>query len=211
MSEQVELAIIDYGMGNLSSLQNAFRAIGTEPTVVTTGDELGQPDGIILPGVGAFPDGMRKLESRGFVEALERTVDDGETPLLGVCLGLQLLAEQGTEHGETNGLGWLSGTVELIDPDDGYQVPHMGWNDLVVHDDDVLCADIENPTVYFVHSYHFVPSQSATETVTATASHGTEITASIRTGNIFGVQFHPEKSQAVGLKLLENFVSFVAD
>lgn len=206
------VTVLDYGMGNIQSISNAFRALGATPRIVDRGENLGAAEALVLPGVGAFPDGIQALRDREIVDPLEAQVLEKGVPFLGVCLGLQLLADRGTEHGIEDGLGWLSGTVERLDPTDGYRVPHMGWNDLEVAGTDGLFADLPpSPTMYFVHSYHFVPTDGDDDTVTATTDHGQTVTAGVRSNNVYGVQFHPEKSQAAGLKLLENFLEIADD
>jgi glutamine amidotransferase len=206
------IALIDYGMGNLRSVLNAFEAIGHPATLVRTADELRRARAIVLPGVGAFGDGMRNLEALGIVPALTEEVRDKGKPYLGICLGMQFLAEKSAEWGGYHGLGWIPGVVQRLDPDDRrYKVPHIGWNDLQFPRPSALYADLAEPPVYyFVHSYHFVPAPEAAATVTATCWHGEALTASVEQGNIYGVQFHPEKSQQVGLQLLRNFVAAIA-
>jgi len=212
MEERQNITVIDYGVGNIQSICNAFKALGTTPTVVDTGDEIVSPDGLVLPGVGAFPDGMEELRERDMVEPLERHVLEDSTPFLGVCLGMQLLAERGTEHGDHKGLGWIEGTVERIHTEGSFEVPHMGWNETDIKMKDLLFDELpDNPTFYYVHSYQFVLAEKGDSIKTASTWHGTNITASVRKDNVFGVQFHPEKSQAAGLKLLENFLLYVAE
>jgi glutamine amidotransferase len=211
-ANKLAIAVVDYGMGNLQSVLNAFEVLGHDAVLVEEASELVQASAIVVPGVGAFRDGMANIQERGFVEVLERKVLEEGTPFLGVCLGLQILAGESEEHGTHRGLGWLQGSVRRVDPaDPEYSVPHMGWNEVsTANADEVLFADIEDGvSFYFVHSYHLKPTPGSEELVTTTAWHGESITASVRKNHIFGVQFHPEKSQAAGLKLYENFVDFV--
>jgi glutamine amidotransferase len=207
-----KVAIVDYNMGNIQSISNALSVVTDDVEVVSEGGEVGDPDAVVVPGVGAFADGMNNFEARGFSEPLTELVVDGETPLLGICLGMQFLAERSEEHGTHPGLGWVAAEVERIEPaEDGYRVPHMGWNDVEVpaDADSVLFRDFESAgTFYFVHSYHLDPRTLDGSLTTGRSWHGTEVTAAIRQDNIFGVQFHPEKSQGAGLKILENFTRY---
>ncbi|MBI3087386.1 MAG: imidazole glycerol phosphate synthase subunit HisH [Candidatus Omnitrophica bacterium] len=202
------IAIVDYGMGNLKSVANAFEAIGSPARLVTRPEELREAAAIVVPGVGAFGDGMRNLRARGFVEALEEEVRRKGKPYLGICLGMQFLADVSFEHGEHAGLGWIRGAVKRLEPDDRrFKVPHMGWNDLRLIRDSALFADLPGePVFYFVHSYHVEVAPEEAGAVTATCWHGADVTAAVQKEQIFGVQFHPEKSQQVGLHLLKNFV-----
>jgi len=203
------IALVDYGMGNLRSVRNALRAVGTEVHVVNAPAELGEAQGIIVPGVGAFADGMANLRKAGMVEALKVQVMEMKKPYLGICLGMQFLAELSLEGGETPGLDLVPGRVERLSPDDKerYKVPHMGWNDIQVKRSCPLFRDIEErPVFYFVHGYHF---QAQPDSVSATCWHGQDVVAAVWKEIVFGVQFHPEKSQGMGLKVLENFCRFV--
>lgn len=205
------IVILDYGMGNIQSIKNALAVIGENPRLVSSPDELGTPAGIILPGVGAFEDGIQNLRTQGFIEPLEELVLDGDIPYLGLCLGFQFLAERSHEHGTHDGFGWIPAEVTRIVPDDEHRVPHMGWNETNVKDpdDSVLFDGFDTAhTFYYVHSFCVEMEPEHTDLVAATAWHGTDITAAARKENIFGVQFHPEKSQSAGLRLLENFVTF---
>ena len=205
------IVVIDYDMGNLKSIANAFKALGLAVDVSGEPDVLARADGIVLPGVGAFGDGMKNLERRGLLPVLHDKVVKNKTPYLGVCLGMQFLAELGLEHGEHQGLSWIPGSCVRIQPKDpALKVPHMGWNDLqLTRPDSPLLREVADGTAfYFVHSYHFVPADPAC--VIATADHGGPLTAAVQQEHIFGVQFHPEKSQGAGLKLLRNFADLVA-
>lgn len=200
------IALIDYGMGNLRSVVNAVESLGGEVTVVAAPERLADARAVILPGVGAFRDGMRQLRESGMVDALEREVRERGKPFLGLCLGMQFLADVSEENGVHDGLGWIPGVVKRLQPADRrHKVPHMGWNSVRVHRRDALLADLgDAPTFYFVHSYHFVPADPAA--VTSTCWHGEEMVASVQHDNVFGVQFHPEKSQRDGMALLANFL-----
>lgn len=204
--------VIDYDMGNLKSMSNALKALGLAHEVSGDPAVVGAASAIILPGVGAFGDGMEALARRGLIEALEKRVLGEGVPYLGVCLGMQFLATRGFEHGEHRGLGWIAGSVKRIAPADStLKVPHMGWNELKIADaGSPLMRDIEDRTaVYFLHGYHFVPEVSP-ECVVATTDHGGELVAAVQHGHVFGVQFHPEKSQGAGLAILKNFADYAA-
>jgi glutamine amidotransferase len=212
------VAIIDYGSGNLHSAAKAFeraaRDSGNESTITVTADPtvVRRADRIVLPGVGAFADCRRGLESvPGMRAALEETVRTIGRPFLGICVGMQMLATRGLEHGESDGLDWVPGEVRAIEPNDpALKIPHMGWNTLSALRDHPLLAGL--PTgpgglhAYFVHSYHFVPASRAD--VVAQTEYGGPVTALIAHGNIAGTQFHPEKSQRLGLGLIANFLKW---
>src|SRR5689334_3252212 len=188
--------VIDYDMGNLKSMSNALKALGIPHEVSGDAAVVGTASAIILPGVGAFGDGMRSLVRRDLIPVLNRKVIDEGVPYLGVCLGMQFLATRSYEHGEHAGLDWIPGSVKRLAPADArLKVPHMGWNELeVAAAASPLVHDIVDGTaVYFLHGYHFVPE--ASDCVVATTDHGGEVVAAVQRGHIFGVQFHPEKSQ----------------
>ncbi|MGA7116736.1 MAG: imidazole glycerol phosphate synthase subunit HisH [Hyphomicrobium sp.] len=213
------VAIIDYGSGNLHSAAKAFeraaRDSGSESRIVVTADPdvVRAADRVVLPGVGAFADCRRGLEAvPGLDETLEDVVRGKGRPFLGICVGMQLLASRGLEHGVTEGLGWIAGEVRAIEPKDAtLKIPHMGWNTLTVTRDHALLAGL--PTgpqglhAYFVHSYHFVPESRGD--VVAETEYGGPVTALVAHGNIAGTQFHPEKSQALGLGLIANFLKWM--
>jgi imidazole glycerol-phosphate synthase subunit HisH len=212
----MHVAIIDYGSGNLHSAAKAFeraaREQGSELAVKVTArpEDVADAERIVLPGVGAFADCKRGLEDvPGMIEALEEAVQQDGKPFLGICVGLQLMASRGLEHGVTPGLGWIKGEVRAITPNDPeLKIPHMGWNTLRISRGHALLADI--PTgegglhAYFVHSYHLVPEQA--DDVVANADYGGPITAFVAKDNMAGTQFHPEKSQQLGLALIANFL-----
>ncbi len=197
-------------MGNIRSVVNALEEVGANVTVADRPSALREASAIVLPGVGAFKEGMMNLQGRNFIDALHREVLEEEKPFLGICLGMQLIATEGFEHGLTRGLGWISGKVVKLTPSgSSYRVPHIGWNDIDIIKHSRLFAGIESgSSFYFVHSYCLVPDDR--EVVTSLCYHGQEIVASIEHRNIFAVQFHPEKSQEDGIRLLRNFVSLVA-
>ncbi|MFN3475023.1 MAG: imidazole glycerol phosphate synthase subunit HisH [Blastomonas sp.] len=203
MAERV--ALIDYGAGNLHSVHNALNAAGApdiavtaDPAVVLTADR------IVLPGVGAFAACMGGLSAiPGMVDALEARVLGDKVPFLGICVGMQLLATRGVEHGAHAGLGWIPGEVRLIEAAPSVKVPHMGWNDVVPTPGAPL---LEHGEAYFLHSYHFAAADDAD--IAARTDHGGPVTAAVARDNIIGVQFHPEKSQAYGLGLLRRFLDW---
>ena len=203
--------VIDYDMGNLKSMSNALKALGVPHEVSGDPAIVSGAQAIILPGVGAFGDGMKALERRGLTEVLRKKVLADRVPYLGVCLGMQFLASRSHEHGEHAGLGWIVASVNRIEPTDAsLKVPHMGWNELhIVNAGSPLMRDLAPETaVYFLHSYHFVPNDDARNCVVATTSHGGEVVAAVQRDHIFGVQFHPEKSQGAGLAILKNFADY---
>jgi imidazole glycerol-phosphate synthase subunit HisH len=200
------IALIDYGAGNLQSVRNALKAAGVEAIVTADPDIVAKADRIVLPGVGAFASCMGALSAiDGMVDAMDRRVRREGAPFLGICVGMQLLADAGVEHGTTPGLGWIAGTVRAIEPaDPSIKVPHMGWNDVTPAAQHPL---VEIGEAYFLHGYHYDVDNKAD--VLATTEHGQPLVAAIGWGNIIGVQFHPEKSQAYGINLLKRFLSWV--
>ena len=198
------IAVIDYGVGNLFSVEKALSAVGAEADVTRDGARIQSAEKILLPGVGAFGDCMKNLEATGLIPLLKEEAEKGK-PLLGICVGLQILFEGSEESPGVPGLGILPGMVRKIHAP-GLKIPHMGWNSLAVKERAGLWEGLgDSPYVYFVHSYHAVPEDPAI--ITATASYGEELTAAVANGNILATQFHPEKSGDVGLKILQNFVS----
>jgi imidazole glycerol-phosphate synthase subunit HisH len=210
------VAIIDYGSGNLRSAEKAFErsAKDHDADIVVTNDPdiVRDADRIVLPGVGAFADCMAGLNAvPGMTDVLKERVIANGVPFFGICVGMQLMATLGREKGEHQGLGWIGGAIEKIVPDDkALKVPHMGWNTLTAQTDHVLFDAIamgpDGLHAYFVHSYHFVADDPLT--VLATAEYGGQITAAIGRDNLFGTQFHPEKSQTLGLALIGNFLKW---
>lgn len=197
------IGVIDYGMGNVRSVLNALEYLGATAELVPDADAAGRADRLLLPGVGAFGSGMRRLAERGFTESLPELVAAGR-PLLGICLGMQLLAEAGSEHGETAGLGLIPGRVDRLEVAP-LRTPHVGWNELTIAAESPLLAGLpEDPTFYFVHSYEFRATDPAH--VSASTDYGGAVTAVVEDGAVFGAQFHPEKSQSAGLTLLRNFI-----
>lgn len=201
------IGIVDYGLGNLASVAGAIRTLDHEPVVSAAADELARCEKLILPGVGAFGDGMRKLAERHLVDPLTQMVTRDQKPILGICLGAQLMAHNGTEFGRHEGLGWIAGEVVPLAPGDpALRVPHVGWNDLVRTGDSVLFQDLpETALFYFVHSYHLAMADR--RTVVGECEYGGRFAAVLQKGRIYATQFHPEKSQRAGLTLLANFLA----
>ena len=214
----MRVAIIDYGSGNLRSAQKAFERAAAEAglnadvELATTPEQVLRADRVVLPGVGAFADCLAGIEAiDGMRETLQDVALKMARPFLGICVGMQLMATRGLEHGEHAGLGWIGGTVAPIEPaDSSLKIPHMGWNELrMVRDHPVLAAlDGANAGshVYFVHSYHFLPRNE--NHLLATTSYGGPITAAVGRDNLLGFQFHPEKSQRAGLALIAAFLQW---
>ena len=199
------IGIIDYGAGNLFSVKNALDYLGVENCVTGDREEIEKADGLILPGVGAFPDAMDMLEKRGLTEVIRR--EALKKPLLGICLGMQLLFEKSFEFKETEGLGLIPGQVVRIDGK-GLKIPHMGWNDLRVLNSCAMTENMEKePYVYFVHSFR---AETEDENISCYTVYGEEIPALVHRGMVYGAQFHPEKSGKTGLRMLENFARLVS-
>ena len=210
----MKLALIDYGSGNLRSAAKAIQraaaenAIALDLTVTAQTADVAAADAIVLPGVGAFADCYRGLSALdGMIDVLNEQVISRGRPFLGICVGMQLMASVGREHGEHKGLGWIDGAVELMTPDDpALKVPHMGWNELQIRQPQhpVLAGLANGAHAYFVHSYHMRPASPAV--VLAEVGYGGPVVAALGRDNMVGTQFHPEKSQATGLRLLANFL-----
>ena len=198
------IAIIDYGVGNLFSLASSLKSLGLETKVTRDAAAIRAADHIILPGVGAFADAMAKLEATGLVPVIKQEVE--HKPLLGICLGMQLLFEKSYEYGEHAGLGFIQGEVCPLEPDladKSLKVPQIGWNALHIVKDDPLFQYIhEGEYVYYVHSYY---GKNCTESTLATSEYSIPVTGAVRAGKVYGTQFHPEKSGDTGLRILKAF------
>jgi glutamine amidotransferase len=202
------IAVIDYGASNLRSVMHAMSHLEADAHVAESPEELEGARAIILPGVGAFGAGMEQLRARGFEGPIKQHVADG-VPLLGICLGMQFLFEASEEMGEHAGLGLLGGRVVRFPEGSGLKIPHMGWNQLHPVEDSLLLAGVnDGDYAYFVHSYYVAPGDESD--VLARTDYGLPFTSVVGRGHVYGVQFHPEKSQSVGLRILRNFVSMVA-
>ena len=196
---------MDYGVANVGSMLNMLRKVGADAEIVSTPDAVRSATKLILPGIGAFDHGMSALTERGLADPIRQAVTDGGVPILGVCLGMQLLA-QGSEEGVRPGLGLLSGgSIRFqFDAPSPHKIPHMGWTTLTKQRESPIFAELEDePRFYFVHSYHLTCDDPGD--VLATARYGIEFTAMVNRGNVWGAQFHPEKSHRFGMKLLGNF------
>ncbi|GAM09650.1 imidazole glycerol phosphate synthase subunit HisH [Geobacter sp. OR-1] len=198
--------IVDYGMGNLGSVRRAFEECGADVFISGNPSDISVADHIVLPGVGAFADGMTALNAAGWVDALRRSTTE-MIPLLGICLGMQLLADRGFEGGETEGLGLIPGEVRRLEPDSAEtRIPHVGWNE--VHPrcaNPLFSAIAEGTDFYFVHSYHFIPLTA--DDIAATTPYCGTFVSALNRGTVFGTQFHPEKSSRAGFQVIRNFLA----
>jgi glutamine amidotransferase len=201
------IAIVNYGMGNLCSVSNALTSQGASPFIAEHPRDLVGAEGIVLPGVGAFSDGMSNLRTAGWIEPLEEEVCHKRKPFLGICLGMQLLATTGTENGACAGLGWIPGiTRKISGAEAGLRLPHIGWNEVQPQHASRLFPAGDAETFYFLHGYILVPEEICRKAVTATCTYGEEFAATLEYENIIATQFHPEKSQRAGLALLRRFL-----
>jgi imidazole glycerol-phosphate synthase subunit HisH len=201
------IAILDYGAGNLMSVVKAFRFLGSEPVVTSDPEVLAQASAAVLPGVGAFGNAMTRLKQSGLKQPVLDYIDSGR-PFLGICVGLQLLFEESEEAPGVPGLGVLKGRICRIPEAPGLKIPHIGWNSLNISDRSGLFQGLEeHPYVYFVHAYYVKAADRSD--VTATAEYGVTIDASVRHGNLYATQFHPEKSGRAGLQMLRNFINLI--
>jgi len=203
------LALIDYGLGNLRSICAALERLDIRYERTADAARIRAADALIIPGVGAFQDGMRNLQTLGLIPVLSSLVLEQERPVLGICLGFQLMSFEGFEFGRAEGLGWLDARVIKMEPMEGLRIPHVGWNDCVQKKPTTLFADVPGDALfYFTHSYH-VECRDPSDVI-ATSDHGYSFVAAVQRGHIFGTQFHPEKSQAHGLTVLKNFATRIA-
>lgn len=199
------ISIIDYGMGNIGSVSNAVKLLGYDIVVPKNKNDIKNSTHIILPGVGSFYNGMKNLKKMKLIDILNEEVLDKKKPFLGLCLGMQILADDGEEGGYAAGLGWISGSVKKFQIDETkFKIPHVGWNDIFPRTNSILFQNIQTPIFYFVHSYQFLVRDKTC--ISAECEYGTKFVAAVEKDNIFGLQFHTEKSQREGLKVLENFL-----
>jgi len=204
----MKVAIVNYGMGNLGSVRRAFEELGANAYVAEHPVALYDAQRIVLPGVGAFGEGMARLHSGGWADELRKLAADGQRPLLGICLGMQMLATDGEEGGQTAGLDLVQGSIRRLDTlGCSLRIPHVGWNDIAFDEADPLFAHIpQHSDFYFVHSFGFVASSAAS--VTSRVVYDVPVAATVRQGSVFGTQFHPEKSSKAGRQMLRNFLDF---
>ena len=207
----MNVTIVDYQSGNISSVINSFTEVAKDKVnlkVTSDIQKIKSSDKIVLPGQGSFKSCVDSLNSiSGLVDTLKEFAITNKKPLLGICVGLQMFADIGYEEAETKGLGWISGKVSKIDNQDGkYKLPHIGWNQINIVKDSKIFKDIENNShMYFVHSYEFIPKDNSV--TTATTDYASNIVCAVEKENIFGTQFHPEKSDRIGLKIIDNFIN----
>jgi len=207
----MNVTIVDYNSGNISSVINSFKEVAKDKVNIEITSDLNKiklSDKVVLPGQGSFKSCVEALNRiDGLVETLDNFAVTTKKPLLGICVGLQMFADIGYEEIETKGLGWLPGKVSKIDNKNGaYKLPHIGWNQINIVKDSRIFKDIENNShMYFVHSYEFIPENK--DVISATTDYSSKIVCSVEKENIFGTQFHPEKSDKIGLKIIENFIN----
>jgi len=207
----MNVTIVDYNSGNISSVINSFDEVAKDKVKIEVTSDLNKirsSDKIVLPGQGSFKSCVEALNNiDGLTDTLNEFVITGKKPLLGICVGLQMFADIGYEETETKGLGWISGTVSKIDnKNNKFKLPHIGWNQIKIVKDSKIFKDIKNNShMYFVHSYEFVPNDK--NVISATTDYSSNIVCSVEKGNIFGTQFHPEKSDKIGLKIIDNFIN----
>jgi glutamine amidotransferase len=202
----LRVGIIDYGMGNIQSVKNAFARLSVHVEIVQTPNELANCNALVLPGVGAFGKAMKNLEGSGMLQPIKKIVVEDKVPLLGICLGMQLLADHSEERGNYPGLSLIPGVVKKIPVSGELRLPHIGWNSVdIALSEPLFHGGTNGDTFYFVHSYYF---ECAPEYCSATTDYGHAVTASVQKGHVFGVQFHPEKSQTNGMRLLKGFIDY---
>jgi glutamine amidotransferase len=200
-----KICILDYGSGNVGSVENICQFLGSNPIVSNEADDIRSATHLVLPGVGSFGASMAKVRSKLPLNIIEKEVLSNKKPFLGICVGMQILAQKGYEYGEYDGLGWMPGSVRKLDSN-GLRLPHVGWNNINTTRESALFQNFEgDPDFYFVHSFVFKPEDR--ETIVANTEYGEVFCAAIQKENIFGVQFHPEKSQRAGMLLLNNFLN----
>ena len=199
------IGIINYGLGNVQSFINSFKVLGISAISISNKDQLKRIDRLILPGVGSFDSAIRKFNNSGLRDDIEDLVFNNNLPIMGVCIGMQIMANSSSE-GDLSGLGWINGEVEIIDQKNSLILPHMGWNEIKVEKENAkLFSNLPSKRFYFLHSYHFVTNQNSSKI--AYVNYGEDILAAISKNNIYGCQFHPEKSHSAGLSVLKNFAN----
>tara|TARA_Y100000739_G_C20530640_1_gene428732 strand:+ start:257 stop:862 length:606 start_codon:yes stop_codon:yes gene_type:complete len=199
------IGIINYGLGNVQSFINSFKVLGISAISISNKDQLKRIDRLILPGVGSFDSAIRKFNNSGLRDDIEDLVFNNNLPIMGVCIGMQIMANSSSE-GDLSGLGWINGEVEIIDQKNSLILPHMGWNEIKFEKENAkLFSNLPSKRFYFLHSYHFVTNQNSSKI--AYVNYGEDILAAISKNNIYGCQFHPEKSHSAGLSVLKNFAN----
>jgi len=207
----MNVTIVDYNSGNISSVINSFKEVAKDKVNIEVTSDLNKiksSDKVVLPGQGSFKSCVDALNGiNGLVDTLNEFAINNKKPLLGICVGLQMFADIGYEEIETKGLGWIPGEVSKIDNQNGkYKLPHIGWNQIkIINDSEIFKGVHENSHMYFVHSYEFIPNDKSV--ITATTDYSSNIVCSVKKENIFGTQFHPEKSNKIGLKIIDNFIN----
>lgn len=202
------ITIIDYNMGNIRSVAKAFKKLNAPFVIGNEPRDIKKATHLVLPGVGAFGDGMKNLHELKLIPLLEEQVLQKKKPFLGICIGMQLLASAGKEHGDHRGLGWINGVVRRFAIDEKkYKIPHIGWNDITIKKKQPLFQEVpQGSDFYFVHSFHLVPHDESV--IAARCAYGEQFAAAVAKDNIFGVQFHPEKSQQHGIQVIKNFIDY---
>ena len=207
MNGKIKIAIIDYGINNILSVYNAFKKLNCSITIISDNKSKLDYDGIILPGVGAFGGAMSSLNASGLSDLIRDRALIRKMPFLGICLGMQLMANDSTEVSYNEGLSLIEGNIKKIDNNSLYRVPHIGWNNVIIKKNSEIFNSIsDNTNFYFVHSYHYSCKEKY---IIGKVNYGKEFTAAIQKDNLFGVQFHPERSQRVGFQLLDNFIKYI--
>lgn len=207
MNPKLKVVIVDYGVGNTHSVANAIRSLDYRVEISDSEEKIVAADALILPGVGAFDKAIDNLRERHLEELLSKEVVENGKPILGICVGMQMMATFSEENGHHKGLDWIPGKVVRLHSRENLPVPHVGWNDIKFKSSPMFARLENEPHFYFDHSYHFLPSNS--DHVAAICSYGDEVTAAVQRNNICGIQFHPEKSQVAGLKLFRSFLNSV--
>ena len=199
------IGIINYGLGNVQSFINSFKVLGISAISISNRDQLKGIDRLILPGVGSFDSAIKKFNESGLRDDIEDLIFNNNLPIMGVCIGMQIMANSSSE-GDLSGLGWIDGEVQIIDQKNSLILPHMGWNEIKVEEENSkLFSNLLSKRFYFLHSYHFVTNQNSSKI--AYVNYGEDILAAISKNNIYGCQFHPEKSHSAGLSVLKNFAN----
>jgi glutamine amidotransferase len=207
MMPKLKVVIVDYGVGNTHSVANAIKSLNYRVEISDSEKKIAGADALILPGVGAFDKAVDNLRERNLEQLLQAEVVEKGKPILGICVGMQMMASYSEENGHHKGLNWIPGKVVRLQMREHLPVPHVGWNDITIKSSPIFSRLEQEPHFYFDHSYHFVPNNP--DHIAATCSYGDDVTAAVQLGNIYGIQFHPEKSQVAGLKVFRSFLNSV--